>query len=155
MAFLERVPGSRQLGLVSIGDKMLEMRRNRKLSLLLVASAWMREELIQNGFAAERIETLPYAVRMPLHAMAPIPEENRILYVGQLIRGKGADLLLRALPHLRCDYELTIVGAGNARGKLERLCGELGIEDRVRVQVWVNPQELGDYYASAHVLALR
>ena len=86
--------------------------------------------------------------------MAPIPVENRILYVGQLIRGKGVDLLLRALPHLRCDYGVTIVGAGNARGKLERLCGALGIEGRVHFQGWVDPQDLGDYYARAKVVAV-
>ena len=151
MAFLERVPGSRQLGLVSIGDKMLEMRRNRQLSLLLVASAWMREELIQNGFAAERIETLPYAVRMPLHGMAPIPKENRILYVGQLIRGKGVDLLLKALPHLCCDYELTIAGTGNAQHSLEQLSRKLGLTGKVRFAGWVGPQDIGDYYAKAKV----
>ena len=151
MAFLERVPGSRQLGLVSIGDKMLEMRRNRQLSLLLVASAWMREELIQNGFAAERIKTLPYAVRMPLQAMAPIPKENRILYVGQLIRGKGVDLLLKALAHLRCDYELTIAGTGNAQHSLEQLSRKLGLTGKVRFAGWVGPQDIGECYAKAKV----
>ena len=66
---------------------------------------------------------------MPLREMAPIPAENRILYVGQLIRGKGVDLLLRALPHLRCDYELTIVGAGNARVQAGETCRNWGSEE--------------------------
>ena len=154
LAFVGRSAGPAKITLVSIGDKMREMRRNQQLALLLVGSVAMREELIQNGFPAGRVEILPPVVRMPLRAMAPIPAENRILYVGQLIRGKGVDLLLRALPHLRCDYELTIVGAGNARGKLERQCGELGLDGRVRFRGWVNPQDLGDYYASAKLVAV-
>jgi glycosyltransferase involved in cell wall biosynthesis len=138
---------------VSIGDKMLEMRRNQQLALLLVGSAAMREELIQNGFPRERVEILPPVVRMPLRAMAPIPEENRILYVGQLIRGKGVDLLLRALTHVRGDYELTIVGAGNARAGLDNLCAKLDLGRKVRFEGWVNPQDLGDYYARAKLVA--
>jgi glycosyltransferase involved in cell wall biosynthesis len=153
LAFVGRSVGPAKIALVSIGDKMREMRRNQQLALLLVGSIAMREELIQNGFPEGRVEILPPVVRMPLRAMAPIPAENRILYVGQLIRGKGVDLLLRALPHLRCEYELTIVGAGNARGKLEQLCGALGIEGGVRFQGWVNPQDLGDYYARAKLVA--
>jgi glycosyltransferase involved in cell wall biosynthesis len=154
MAFVERSAGPAKIAFVSIGDKMLEMRRNRQLALLLVGSASMREELIQNGFPPERVEILPPAVRMPLRAMAPIPDENRILYVGQLVRGKGVDLLLRALAHVRSDYELTIVGAGNARTGLDRNVEELGLDGKVRFAGWVNPQELGDYYARAKLVAV-
>ena len=153
LAFVARSAGPAKISFVSIGDKMLEMRRNQQLALLLVGSAAMREELIQNGFPRERVEILPPVVRMPLRAMAPIPEENRILYVGQLIRGKGVDLLLRALTHVRGDYELTIVGAGNARAGLDDLCAKLGLGRKVRFEGWVNPQDLGDYYARAKLVA--
>jgi len=154
LAFLGRSAGPAKIAFVSIGDKMLEMRRNQQLALLLVGSAAMREELILNGFPPARVQILPPVVRMPPRAMAPIPAENRILYVGQLIRGKGVDLLLRALTHVGCDYELTIVGAGNAGGRLEVLCKELGLGGRVRFEGWVNPQDLGDYYARAKLVAV-
>lgn len=154
LAFLGRSTGPSKIAFVNIGDKMLEMRRNQQLALLLVGSVAMREELILNGFPPERVEILPPVVRMPLRAMAPIPAENRILYVGQLIRGKGVDLLLRALKHVGGDWELTIVGAGNAGGRLEVLCKELGLGGRVRFEGWVNPQCLGDYYARAKLVAV-
>ena len=154
LAFLARGAGSQKVAFVSINDKMLEMRRNQQLELLLVGSTAMREELIQNGFPAERVEVLHYVVRMPQRSMAPIPQENRILYVGQLIRGKGVDLLLRALPFLGCDYELTIVGAGNAQPELERLHQKLRLGDKVRFAGWVNPQDLTEYYARSKVLVV-
>ena len=126
---------------LSIGDKCSEMRRNQQLALLLVGSAAMREELIQNGFPRGRVEILPPVVRMPLRAMAPIPEENRIfLQGGQLIRGKGVDLLFRALPNVRGEYDLTIVGAGNERARLDDLWAKLGLGPKVRFEGWVNPQ---------------
>ncbi|SPE36615.1 Glycosyltransferase [Candidatus Sulfopaludibacter sp. SbA6] len=154
LAFLGRAPGPQKIALVSIGEKLGEMRENRRLSLLLVGSAAMRAELIQNGFAEDDVDTLPPVVLMPLRELTPIPRENRILYVGQLIRGKGVDLLLRALAHVASDYELTIVGTGNARVKLEQLCAKLGLEKRVRFAGWVNPDGLGEYYRSAKVVAV-
>ena len=154
MAFLGRQPGSRGITLVSIGDKTREMRENRQLALLLVGSAAMRDELIQNGFAPDQVETLPPVVRMSQRAMAGIPAENRILYVGQLIRGKGVDLLLRALSHVGCDYELTVAGTGNARTRLDRLARQLGISDKVRFAGWVSPQDIGQHYAAAKVVVV-
>jgi glycosyltransferase involved in cell wall biosynthesis len=49
---------------------------------------------------------------------------------------------------------LTIVGAGNARARLDGLCAGLGLGEKVRFAGWVNPQDLGDYYARAKVVAV-
>ena len=154
MAFVGRAAGSRNLTFISIGEKMLEMRRNQELDLLLVGSTSMREELTQNGFADQKVAVLAPVVRMPSRTMPPIPKENRILYVGQLIKGKGVDLLIQALPHLSCDYELTIVGTGNAQAALETLSRNLGLAARVRFAGWVSPRDMGEYYARAKVVAV-
>jgi glycosyltransferase involved in cell wall biosynthesis len=154
LAFLGRAPGPQKIGLVSIGDKLDEMRHNQGLSLLLAGSAAMRDELVLNGFAAERVQILPPVVRMKERAMAPIPADNRILYVGQLIRGKGVDLLLRALVHVKSDFELTIAGTGNAQGRLEELSAKLGLAKKVRFAGWVSPQGLGEYYAGAKLVVV-
>jgi glycosyltransferase involved in cell wall biosynthesis len=154
LAFLGRGTGPAKVAFVSIGEKMGEMRRNHGLTLLLVGSAAMRRELLDNGFSPDQVDILPPVVRIAERAMAPIPAENRILYVGQLIRGKGVDLLLRSLPLLTRDYELTIVGSGNAQYKLEQLCAELKIAGKVNFAGWVNPQDLGSYYAGAKLVAV-
>ena len=153
-AFISRTPDSRKLEFISIEKKMVEMRRNQKLDLLLVGSNSMRQELTQNGFDQRRVAVLAPVVRIPARQMPPIPAENRILYVGQLIHGKGVDLLIRALPHIRCDYELTIVGTGNGQAVLEDLCRSLGITDKVRFAGWVSPTQIGDFYAAAKVIAI-
>lgn len=154
LAFLGRGTGAVPVAIVSIGDKLREMTVNRSLARLLVGSSAMRQELLQNGFAQEQVQILPPVVRMPEREMAPIPKENRILYVGQLIRGKGVDLLLRAVACLTSDFELTIVGSGNARAALEKLCATLHIAHKVRFAGWVNPADLGSYYAAAKVVAV-
>ena len=154
LAFLGRGTGPAKIAFVSIGEKLREMRVNRDLPLLLAGSGAMRSELLQNGFSAEQVRILPPVVRMPERAMSPIPRENRILYVGQLIRGKGVDLLLEALSHAVCDFELTIAGTGNALDRLKALCAKLGLTSKVSFAGWVNPGDLGSFYAAAKLVVV-
>lgn len=58
-----------------------------------------------------------------------------VLFVGRLDRVKGVETLLFALRELkqegRGDVVLWIVGEGGLRGRLERLCRELGVDGNV------------------------
>ena len=156
-AFLERGRGRWPVRWRSIGRVLREMRANRCLNTLLVGSRFMQEELIQNGFDAPGVHVLPPVVRMDVADPPPLPAEPGILYVGQLIRGKGVDLLLRALHALRamrCTFQATIIGSGNAELRLKALCQKLGLGDQVRFGGWVPHDEIGRCYAEARVLAV-
>lgn len=154
-AFLERdrssVFGVRWRSLAAHREEML---RNQRLDLLLVGSRFMRDELEMNGFAGERVAVLPPVVRMKPVEATDAAQEPLVLYVGQLIRGKGVDLLLRALALLRCPYRALVIGDGNARAALEVQAAELGLGNRVVFAGWVPNHELGSHYASARVLAV-
>lgn len=152
-AFLERQRGG-GLGLVSIGERIGELRRNHRLDALLVGSQFMQEELLQNGFPPEKISILPPVVQNTLQRQSPVPEAPRVLYVGQLVRGKGVDLLLRALRRVSCDFSATIVGTGNAQDRLQALCRRLGLADRVQFAGWVDHQALREFYHRAKVVAV-
>jgi len=104
---------------VSIQAKIAEMRRNQRLDALLVGSRFMRDELVSNGFSEDKVHVVPPVVRMNHPVPIPVPEDPRILYVGQLVRGKGVDLLLRAVAKLSVDFSLTIVGDGDAEMSLK------------------------------------
>jgi glycosyltransferase involved in cell wall biosynthesis len=155
LAFIERARGT-ALGvrLRPLGNHHAEMRRNRALDLCLVGSRFMRDELAMNGFAADRVEILPPVVRMRAPAVSDAAADPHILYVGQLIRGKGVDLLLEALARVRQPFRATIIGEGNARPALEAQCAALKLGDRVRFLGWVPNAELGAHYAAARVLAV-
>ncbi len=153
--FLARSSGSRiGFALSSIGRKLKEMRRNRLLDALIVDSHFMREELLQSGFPPEKVHILPHIVRLPDPTPSDVPDEPKILYVGQLIRGKGVDLLLHALQQVSCDFTATIVGTGNAQESLEALCHKLGLADRVRFQGWMDREKLDTFYSSAKVVVV-
>ncbi len=151
-AFLARTPTG--VTWVSIGRKLKDMHRHRRLDALLVGSRFMKRELVQNGFPEEKVHIVPPVVRLEHLRPSPLPDEPRLLYVGQLIRGKGVDLLLRALTHVRCPFTATIVGTGNAEPHLRALCHRLGLDERVRFQGWVDHDDLDRFYREAKVVAV-
>ena len=62
--------------------------------------------------------------------------------MGQLIRGKGVHLLLRAMAQMKEPRTLDIVGTGNMEPKLKALAESLGLGGRVRFNGFQqNPQE--------------
>lgn len=154
-AFLAKTNGGPAgLTLVSIGRRLQEMRRNYHFDALLVGSRFMQEELLQNGFPKEKVHILPPVVRLNCERPSAVPSDPHLLYVGQLIRGKGVDLLLGALRQVSCDFVATIVGTGNAQDKLHALCQQWGLADRVRFRGWVNHEELKPLYAAAKVVVV-
>lgn len=143
-----------RVGYVSVPKHIKEMRRNRRMDLLLVGSRSMRDELLVNGFAESRVRVLPPVVPEPTTGMTAVPEPGRVLFVGQLIRGKGVDQLLRAVALIDASWHLDVVGEGNARPSLEDLALSLGISDRVAFHGWVDNMSVGDFYGRCAVVAV-
>ena len=114
----------------------------RKIPRVAVLSGFMRQNLIDNGFAPENVTVIPPPIEVP--EQLPAGKESSppvLLFTGQLIRGKGVDQLLRALPLLRSDYRLVIAGEGNQRPELERLAASLKVADKVTFAGWVSDPE--------------
>lgn len=126
------------------------LRLLRRIPRVAVLSGFMRQNLILNGFAPEQVAVIPPPIPVPPEA--PVHEEHdipRLLFTGQLIRGKGVNQLLRALALLEHDYRLTVAGDGGQRPELECLASELGVAKKVTFAGWVaDPEKL---YASSDV----
>lgn len=76
----------------------------------------------------------------------------RLLFVGRLIRTKGARDAIRALARLQAlPVELDVVGDGFDRAECERLVSELGLRERVRFHGWVARPQTVDHYRWADV----
>ncbi len=140
---------------VSYADKQREVALNRRFHRMVVVTTYMRDELLNNGFDSKRIE---------IHAPVPrqgdpglrssYSDRNLILYAGQIIRGKGVDVLLRSLALLDTKFECIILGDGNHRATCERLSRRLGLADRVTFKGFVPQEELTHYYRECSVVAL-
>jgi glycosyltransferase involved in cell wall biosynthesis len=149
-----------------------QSRRKRAMAgfkKLVVISEFMKGRLVANGIPAEKIvvespkiESLRVGIGSDRVADStptlndstptlndPNPTLNDpnhafvdLLYVGQLIRGKGVQLLLAAMARMKAPRTLDIVGTGNMEPKLKALAAELGIADRVRFNGFrKNPQD--------------
>src|SRR5213075_3255365 len=68
------------------------------------------------------------------HDLQPsTPDSPALLYAGRLVRWKGVEYLLQALPMLEpANTRLWIAGEGPYRDELERIALQLGITERVR-----------------------
>jgi glycosyltransferase involved in cell wall biosynthesis len=135
-------------------DKMRELELNRQCQAHIVYSEYCRQELIRNGFKPENIH-IHVPIRCwengPVSSFGP---QNRILFAGQIIRGKGVDVLLRALAKVKVPFECVILGEGNHRAYCERLSRKLGLTDRVQFKGYVAPEQMRAYYLEASLFVM-
>jgi glycosyltransferase involved in cell wall biosynthesis len=79
-------------------------------------------------------------------------EPLRLLYVGRLVRTKGARDLIRALGLVRdLPVVLDVVGVGSDRETCAELVDDLGLRDRVAFHGRLNRSEVDEFYRNADV----
>lgn len=139
---------------VSYPDKRREMELNQRFHRFLVVTEYMRDELTLNGFDPTRIETFPPVPRAAEAIRPTFSDRNLLVYAGQIIRGKGVDVLLRSLAKVQSKFELVILGDGNDRANCEKLSRQLGLADRVRFAGFVPQAELKAYYQDASAVLI-
>jgi glycosyltransferase involved in cell wall biosynthesis len=155
-AFLTRDrEGSLPLKYVSYRAKKREVSLNQRFDRMFVVTQYMKDELILNGFDPARIEIVPPIPRMGDASLrSNFSARNRIVYTGQIIRGKGVDVLLRALALVKEHFECVILGDGGQRAECELLARKLGLEDRVEFKGFVPQDQLKEFYRECSVVAI-
>ena len=141
--------GGFPIRLASYFEKQRELALNRRFETNIVATEYMRRELLINGFEAQRIEVLPPVPPPALPLRSSFSERNLLVFAGQIIRGKGVDVLLRALALVKSPFELVILGEGGQRPACEKLSSRLGLRDRVRFEGFVPQSRMRAFYESA------
>lgn len=131
----------------SYAEKQKEIRLNRQCHALVTYSEHMKQQLVSNGFHPGKIEIcVPLRARNDDELTSSFSSRNLLLFAGQLIRGKGVDILLKALARVRTPFECLILGDGNHRAKCQKLCAKLGLASRVQFLGYVPPAELKGFY---------
>ncbi len=156
LASIVRNPkGPFPLKLSSLRAKKREIALNRLCNSLVVYSEYSRQELVRNGFDPARIHVhVPIRCEGDSAPWSRFGPGNLVLFAGQIIRGKGVDMLLRALSQVRVPFQAVIMGDGNHRGACEKLSVRLGLKDRVRFTGYLPPAQSRDHYLGASVLAV-
>ena len=158
--------GSRWPGLHSLSDKLAERSVYQRFELALVGSQFMRQTLLLNGFAPERVRLVPYFSRFDAQAqgllpLAPKPvgipgrdRPLRLLFAGQAVAGKGLKVLVRALAHLEGDWQLTAVTAGPDLPAVQEIAQRLGLAPRIDFKHWLPQPALEGLYRAADLLVV-
>jgi colanic acid/amylovoran biosynthesis glycosyltransferase len=129
------------------------LRRRKVLdkgaTLFIAVSRFIRDEMIRQGFSADKI-TVHY-VGVDIDLFCPDPEIKRepvVLFVGRLAEKKGCEYLIRAMAKVQRTFpntKLIIIGNGPLRVELERLAAQtlqryqfLGFQTPEVVRHWMN-----------------
>ncbi len=139
----------------SYSEKRKEIALNRRCAAFVVYSEYQKQQLVSNGFAADNIELcVPMRTWGNEGLVSSFSPRNLILSAGQVIRGKGIDVLLRALAKVRSPFEAMILGDGHHRPNCERLSRSLGLGDKVHFQGYVPPALVREFYLDASVFVM-
>ena len=147
--------GKFPLKYVSYSDKRREISLNHRFDRTITVSQFMKEQLVANGFDSSKIEIFPPVPRPGEASLrSDFSDRNLIVYAGQIIRGKGVDVLIESLALLKNRFECIILGEGSHREYCEELARRLGVGDRVHFKGFVPQEELKNYYRECSVMAL-
>ena len=99
-----------------------------RVSALVALNEACRSEAVAAGYPTERIVVIPNGVEVgPPREPRPADRPLQVIYVGGLRSEKRVDVLLHAWKQSGVAGELSLVGDGPERGRLQRLASSLGI----------------------------
>lgn len=144
-----------------------DLTAHQELDRLLVASDYMRAELIRAGCDPSRVERVGYFTRqgeeetpkgaLPegLTAFLSGSDAPVILCSARLVHpDKGVDHLLTALAELKTPWRCVIAGEGPARAWLEEKAREEGLCERVHFTGWLDAPVLEELRTNVSLVAV-
>jgi glycosyltransferase involved in cell wall biosynthesis len=116
-------------------------------------SRWLKDET-ESLVPGVKPMVAPMPVATDLFEPADRRDGARLLFVGRLNEQKGLDHLLHAVAAMKRSAPLDVVGDGPARGSLEQLARELGIDSRVTWHGHVPQTALPSLYQRAAAIVV-
>lgn len=147
----DRWPGVR---MSTVGRLVNEQREHHPLDGFVVGSQYMARHLSDHGFPAGKTHVLPLFSDPPTNLSAIDRDTHQLLFVGQIVRGKGLDLLLHAMTLTDPTVCLSVVGTGAQEAECKQLCERLGLTSRVDFLGKMNQHRIAELYAKAGCLVL-
>jgi len=148
----------------------MERRAAQMADAVVTVSYAMKDELMELGFPAEKINVCYNGVDPQKYSKEQVSEEKikeirqrygindddlMALFVGRLVWIKGVDKLIMAMPKVLekiPNMKLVILGLGDMQPYLEKLVNDLKLEDVVKFRFeFVPEEERIDHYAACDV----
>jgi len=128
-----------------------------KIQNIIVCSQFNKE--IINSMTSSKVYVIPNGVNLPSiqNIQSRSLPMSSIFYVGMLLKSKGVDILISAIPIIKKsipDACLYIAGAGKEEAKLKNLVKELNVEGNVKFLGFITEEEKYAYYKSIDIFVL-
>jgi len=127
----------------------------------LVANSDGLRDMAAKAFPNLPVQVIPNGVDLDAftngHARCPA-QEVRILFVSRLIRRKGLQFLIDAIPQIiqavNCPFVIKVVGDGPDKDDFVAQAEELGVSRYLRFVGYVDHGKLPEYYLDADIFTL-
>jgi glycogen(starch) synthase len=149
--------GLRGLLLRTLGASLERLGMRRASGVIVLTERLARA--VAGQTAPRRLRVIPSGVnpdafRGPFEDPLEGVARPRVLFVGRLAEQKGVLDLIRAVPLIRSQARVVLVGDGPARRAVEEETGRLGVQDRVLLTGFVHHRHVPSYLRNADVLVL-
>ncbi len=140
------------LSLINANEKIALAEEIKDADATIVLSKYMMRNLDLNRWNIDTVYRIYPIHQVTNSAQLPFTKtySAKYLYVGQLIRGKGVDILIEACRHLQHDYTLKILGNGNDYDYLDKMIKLYGLHKHIELVGWVDDVE--KYYSEADLV---
>ena len=115
---------------------------------------WDKMDVIYNGVDPKKFEIdFPEPERASFRARFAAPEEKIVFFVGRMVREKGVQVLIEALPKIRWGYHDTklLIAGGGYRDHLVNLSQYIGMQRHIYFTGFVPDDELLKIYKIADI----
>ena len=118
-----------------------------------------KEELINIGIKSQKINVIHNGIntRLFIPNINKISDNNRLLWIGRFVKGKGVDYLLDAFKLLKAEYPnlvLTMVGKGPDKERIEKRIQTLAIRDSIKIIDFISNSNIVQLYQNSDVFVL-
>ncbi len=126
----------------------------------VVVCDFCKSVLEKFGVDPKRIAIVPPSinpVKLDQETPRKVSGTPRILSVGRLVERKGFHHLIEAFSTLKDEFpglQLTIVGNGPYKSKIEHLIEERGLQKVIHLRSWVSDKDLAALYAQSTLFVL-
>lgn len=122
----------------------------------IASSTRTKELLVKYGADEEKVKISYLTVNIDNFLQSRTGVGNKLIYVGSLIHRKGVDLLIQTIAKMREECVLDIVGWGTNEEieKLNKLCKELDVQNKVHFLGQKTQDELKRLYAEHNIFVL-
>jgi len=165
--------GGRSLGGGSQTIKNIEFEGGQNADGIITVSHAMKNELQRLGFPAEKIRVCwngvdpskynpdrinPQDISTLRQNYGITTDETMLFFVGRLVKVKGADKLVQAMPKVLEDFpktKLVLLGVGDMEADIRRMIQDFGLQEKVVLRnEFVNEEERILHYAASDVVVL-